>query len=238
VRLLDLQAAILYEDNHLLVVNKPAGIPVQGDKTGDEPLVEMLQRLRQKLEEKPGAAYVAPVHRLDRPVTGVCVFAKTSKAAGRLSDQFRNGIPHKKYLAWLMPRCDQPEKPLPAEGELFDQIKKKPGGTSLIVPADDRQGKPSHLIWRLLKQGNNRVFVEVELGTGRHHQIRVQFASRGWVVVGDKRYGSKRALPDRSIALHAAEITLNHPISGQSITIQAPPPASWTEWGPHTGRKL
>lgn len=231
-----LKAAILFEDNHILIVNKQSGIPVQGDKTGDTPLVELYRDLRERVENKPGKAYLVPVHRLDRPVSGVTVLAKTSKAAGRLGNCFREGDTNKKYLCWLQPKNMERIQPIEDTGTLEDWILKKPSGTSLIVKPNTQNSKHSHLRYEVLKRGKKRILVAVDLGTGRHHQIRVQFASRDWVIVGDKRYGAPRAIPDRSIALHAQSLALPHPVSKEIVEFVAALPETWREWGPKTGR--
>ena len=231
---------ILYEDNHLLVINKPPCIPVQNDQTGDASMIDILKAFIIRRDRKPGDAFVTPAHRIDRPASGVVVFAKTSKAASRLGEQFREGVPDKEYLVWLEPREDLAlagaVPALPDQGQLRDLIVKRPGGSSYITTKAHPEAKDSHLSYQVEKRGDKRVLVRVQLGTGRHHQIRVQFSSRGWSVVGDKRYGTKRALPDKSIALHAHSLHLKHPVSGESMYFEAPTPPSWLTWGPKTGR--
>ncbi len=240
-----MQPQILFEDNHLLLINKPVCVPVQADKTGDPSLDFLLRDWLKARENKPGKAYLVPVHRLDRPASGVLVFAKSSKAAGRMGDQFRDSSPDKHYHIWVEPRTflreniHFPEKDiveLERVGSMFDWIGKKPHGTAFICSEGTPKAKSASLDYEILKEGKKRKLVSVQIHTGRHHQIRIQFASRGWSVVGDKRYGAKRALKDKSIALHAFQLDFAHPITKEMLQIVAPVPVSWTEWGPKTGR--
>lgn len=235
----DLEQAILFEDNHVLVINKPVCVPVQQDKTGDASIDLLMRDFIAERAGKP-TAYCVPVHRIDRPASGVLLMAKTSKAAGRLGNQFRDGQTSKTYHIWVEPQANNPHPKLTlfpeGSGELIDYVSKKPQGTAFVTHAKDPRGKKADLRYHVLRQGDKRSLLEVDLGTGRHHQIRVQFAARGWCVVGDVRYGAKRPLNDKSIGLHAKVLTFAHPISNEMVRVEAPYPPSWAEWGPKTGR--
>lgn len=211
---------VLYEDNHIVVVNKAPGEIVQGDKTGDEPLADTLRRWLKEKYAKPGNVFVGVVHRLDRPVGGLVVFAKTSKALTRLNDMFRNGQVHKTY--WALTR-NLPKQP---EGELTGYIRTIGGDTNKSVCySSAREGaKEARLRYRLLGSTDRFHLIEVELLTGRKHQIRVQLSSIGCPIKGDLKYGDKRSNPDGSISLIARHIEFVHPVSKQLISITAPVP--------------
>lgn len=211
---------VLYEDNHIVVVNKAPGEIVQGDKTGDEPLADTLRRWLKEKYAKPGNVFVGVVHRLDRPVGGLVVFAKTSKALTRLNDMFRNGQVHKTY--WALTR-NLPKQP---EGELTGYIRTLGGDTNKSVYySSAREGaKEARLRYRLLGSTDRFHLIEVELLTGRKHQIRVQLSSIGCPIKGDLKYGDKRSNPDGSISLIARHIEFVHPVSKQLISITAPVP--------------
>ena len=223
----DLGSRILYEDNHLLVFNKRAGEIVQGDKTGDEPLVETLKAFIARRDAKPGQVFLGIPHRLDRPVSGVTLFAKTSKALERLSELFRTGDVHKTYWALC---CGAPERP---EGRLEDWLvrNEKANKTFVVRPRPDgsvpREAKLAKLIYRHLGDTDRYHLLEVELLTGRHHQIRCQLAHIGCVIKGDLKYGAPRSNPDGGISLHAREIRLIHPVRKTELAVTAPVPASW-----------
>ena len=217
----DLAGRILYEDNHLLVFNKRVGEIVQGDKTGDEPLSETLKAFIAQRDEKPGHVFVGVPHRLDRPVSGIAVFAKTSKCLERLNAMFRDGDVHKTYWALT---CARPE---PAEGELrhwFTRNEKQ--NKSYAVPDDGRRhpadAKLARLRYSVLRDTERYHLVEVELFTGRHHQIRCQLAAIGCPIKGDLKYGAPRSNPDGGISLHARRITFNHPVRHTDLTVEAP----------------
>lgn len=216
-----LQSRILYEDNHLLVINKLPGEITQGDKTGDECLAEAFKAFIAARDNKPGQVFLGIPHRLDRPVSGICVLAKTSKALGRLGVIFKEGRARKTYWALC---CAKPE---PAEGHLEDWlIKNEPKNKSYITT--ERPGaKLAKLNYRWLKSTERYHLVEVELLTGRHHQIRCQLGNIGCPIKGDLKYGAPRSNPDGSICLHAHEIRLEHPVKHDELHIVAPPPASW-----------
>ncbi len=210
----------LYLDNHLLVVAKPPGMLSQGDVTGDDDLVTLAKAYLKERFQKPGNVFVGLVHRLDRPTSGVVALARTSKAAGRLSDQFRRRTPEKRYLAVVAGH-------LPEAGEAADGL--DDSGTSVRVVAPDAPGaKRAVLRWQVLASGGGRQLAEVTLETGRKHQIRAQLAARGAPVVGDLRYGDGPPFADgRGIALHAWSLALDHPTTKERLTFSAPPPAAW-----------
>lgn len=210
---------ILYEDNHILIVNKAPGEIVQGDKTGDEPLVESLKRMIKQRDNKPGNVFLGVVHRLDRPVGGAVIFAKTSKALSRLNEMFRKGDVHKTY--WALSRC----APEPAQAELHHWITTvEKTNKSTAHPNEVPHSKEARLRYRTLARGERFSLIEVELMTGRKHQIRVQLSAIGSPIRGDLKYGDKRSNPDGSISLLARRIQFIHPVSGKEIDITAPVP--------------
>ncbi len=215
---------ILYEDNHIIIVNKAPGEIVQGDKTGDEPLSESLKRLIKERDGKPGNVFMGVVHRLDRPVSGVVVFAKTSKALSRLNAMFAAGDVHKTY--WAITR-GTPQKP---EDTLTHYIKSvERNNKSYAYPAPTEGAKEASLAYRIIGRSDRYNLLEVRLFTGRKHQIRVQLSSIGCPIKGDLKYGDKRSNPDGSISLHARNIRFEHPVSHKLIDITAPVPSD-TLW--------
>ncbi len=212
---------ILYEDNHLLIVNKLPGEITQGDKTGDECLAESYKAFIAQRDSKPGQVFMGIPHRLDRPVSGICILAKTSKALGRLGEMFKSSGVHKTYWALC---CQKPE---PAEGLLEDWlIKNEPKNKSYITT--ERPGaKLARLKYRYLRSTESYHLVEVELLTGRHHQIRCQLSHLGCPIKGDLKYGAPRSNPDGGICLHAHEIRFEHPVKHTEISVVAPVPDSW-----------
>jgi 23S rRNA pseudouridine1911/1915/1917 synthase len=223
----DISSRILYEDNHLLVFSKRAGEIVQGDKTGDEPLSETLKAFIAQRDGKPGQVFMGVPHRLDRPVSGVTLFAKTSKALERLSELFRTGDVHKTYWALC---CGAPPA---AEGRLEDWLvrNEKMNKSFVARPRPDgsvpKEAKLAKLIYRRLGDTERYHLVEVELLTGRHHQIRCQLAHAGCIIKGDLKYGAPRSNPDGSICLHAREIRLVHPVKKTELVVTAPVPSAW-----------
>lgn len=227
---------VVYEDNHIIVVYKESGEIVQGDKTGDKPLSDLVKDYIKEKYAKPGQVFLGVVHRLDRPVSGLVVFARTSKALARLNEMFRKGDVHKTYWAIVQ---------TPSEGK---------GISSATVPEDSSSGSPEWkeisswlvrnekqnksysynrevpnskkavLKYRRLKKGDNFDLLEVQLLTGRHHQIRCQLASIGAIIKGDLKYGAKRSNPDSSISLLARHIEFVHPVSKQLISLDSPLP--------------
>ena len=217
----DLARRILFEDNHLLIFNKRVGEIVQGDKTGDEPLCETLKAFVAQRDGKPGHVFMGVPHRLDRPVSGICVFAKTSKCLERLNALFREGDVHKTYWALT---CARPD---PAEGELVHWLSRnEKQNKSFAYPDDGRRhpadAKLAKLRYRVLRDTDRYHLVEVELLTGRHHQIRCQLAAIGCPIKGDLKYGAPRSNPDGGISLHARHISFDHPVRHEPVSIDAP----------------
>lgn len=211
------ESMILYEDNHLLVVNKPAGMLAQGDKSGDINILDMGKKYIKDKYKKPGNVFLGLVHRLDRPTSGVMVFARTSKAASRLSRYFRKHRIDKIYLALT-------EGIPPEEGMYSDYIRRHEIAGYV---SDNPEDKKAELEFKRLKTSGNMSLMEIRLLTGRHHQIRIQFSHRGFPVVGDRRYGSFKAWQKGEIALHARDLTFLHPVSRERMTFTAPPPENW-----------
>lgn len=213
----DLAGRILYEDNHLLVINKKVGEIVQGDSTGDEPLSETLKAFIAQRDGKPGHVFMGVPHRLDRPVSGIALFAKTSKALERMNEAFRTGTVSKTYWALT---CAAPEQP---EGMLTDMLlRNEKQNKTYICRNGNPQAKEAKLRYKLLKSFDRYHLVEVELITGRHHQIRCQLAGIGCVIRGDLKYGAPRSNRDGGINLHSRSITFVHPTKGEMITVTAP----------------
>ena len=216
---MDLYPEILFEDNHLLIVNKRAGDLVQGDKTGDEPLAELMKRYIKQKYKKPGEVFLGVVHRLDRPVSGVVVFARTSKALARMNELFKKKEIQKTYWAVV-------EDPPPSHtGHLVhDLVKDQKKNKSRAVGKDHKGGLRSELKYKLLMELERYYLLEVDPLTGRHHQIRVQLSTEGMIIKGDLKYGAKRSNKDASIHLHARRIQFIHPVRKESMTIEADPP--------------
>jgi 23S rRNA pseudouridine1911/1915/1917 synthase len=215
---LDLEQRILYEDNHIIVFNKRSGEIVQGDKTGDEPISETLKAFIAKRDSKPGQVFMGVPHRLDRPVSGVCLFAKTSKALERLNDMLRTGDIHKTYWALTA------NKPPKDEDTLTDfLVRNEKQNKSYIA----KNGKEARLRYKLIQTTDRYFLLEVTLYTGRHHQIRCQLAGMGCPIKGDLKYGAKRSNPDGGISLHARSIQFIHPVKKTEVDVTAPVPDSW-----------
>lgn len=217
---------IVYEDNHIIIVNKAPGEIVQGDKTGDKPLSETVKEWIKEKYAKPGNVFLGVAHRLDRPVAGLVIFAKTSKALTRLNDMFRNGEIHKTYRAITR------NTPDPTEGELTHYITTVEKTNKSYAHAEPcKNAKEARLRYRLLSRSDRYNLIEVELLTGRKHQIRVQLAAIGCPIRGDLKYGDKRSNPDGSISLMAHRVRFTHPVSGKEIDVTAPLPAGEPLWG-------
>ena len=218
----DLAGRILYEDNHILIINKKAGEIVQGDKTGDEPLGETLKAFIAMRDSKPGQVFMGVPHRIDRPVSGAVVFAKTSKALERLSAMFREGSVHKTYWALV---CKAPkEKEALVKGWISrnERLNKSFFSVKPVPGAKEARLRYSHIA------DTDRYFLlEVELLTGRHHQIRCQLAALGCPIKGDLKYGAPRSNPDGGISLHARRISFIHPVKKEPVDVTAPLPSSW-----------
>lgn len=202
---------IIYEDNHILVVEKPINIPVCEDESGDEDLLSMLKLYIKDKYSKPGNVYLGLVHRLDRPVGGVMVFARTSKAASRLSNQVREHKLEKIYYAVV-------ENKLDSSGEFVDYLSKDKKKNISYV-SNEKDGKKAILNYKLIKYRDNLSLVEISLKTGRSHQIRVQFSSRGYPLVGDSKY-NPNSDNKTNIALFAKKLAFYHPISGEKLTFE------------------
>ncbi|TDU39876.1 23S rRNA pseudouridine1911/1915/1917 synthase [Gelidibacter sediminis] len=211
---------VLYEDNHIIIVNKRAGDIVQGDKTGDKPLSEVVKSYIKEKYNKPGNVYLGLAHRLDRPTTGVIVFSKTSKALPRLNKLFAEKDAQKTYWALVK------QMPPKTEDTLIHWLKKNPkNNKSSAYIKEIANGKKAILHYKVLKNLDNYYLVEVALETGRHHQIRSQLASIGCPIKGDLKYGFARSNPDASISLHARTLSFVHPVSNEHIHVEAPLPS-------------
>jgi 23S rRNA pseudouridine1911/1915/1917 synthase len=222
---------VLFEDNHCLAVNKPAGLPSQSDASAAPSVVDIAAAYLKSRYRKPGKVYVGLVHRLDRPTSGVLLLAKTSKAARRLSAQFRAGSIAKAYWAIVegTPREDQ--------GEWIDRLAKDQRvNRTRRMPEGGLVGKEARVAFRVLERRGNCAWLELRPRTGRSHQLRVQLAMRGLPILGDTKYGARSrvlALDGRGrIALHARELTFMHPTRGEAIVVEAPVPGDWPELGP------
>lgn len=218
---------ILHLDNHLLAVAKPVGMLVQGDRTGDADVVSLAKAYLKARFERPGNVFVGLVHRLDRPVSGVVLLARTSKAAGRLSESFRGRDVTKRYLALVEGRAHTAGDP-GQRAESTVGLRHSDTGTARVVGVGAKGAQRATLRWRLLAGDGRRSLVEVDLVTGRKHQIRAQLAALGFTLLGDLRYGAPEPFADgRGIALHAARLTVLHPTLKTPVTVVAPPPAAW-----------
>ena len=210
---------VLYEDNHIIIVNKRAGDIVQGDKTGDKPLSDVVKDFIKDKYKKPGKVYLGVTHRLDRPTTGIIVFSKTSKALPRLNKLFSEKKVNKTYWAVVKER---PEK---EKDTLVHWLKKNPkNNKSTAYNHEIKDSKKAILYFEIIKQLNNYFLLEINLETGRHHQIRCQLASIGSPIKGDLKYGFDRSNKDASIHLHSRKIEFIHPVSKEQIFVVAPTP--------------
>jgi 23S rRNA pseudouridine1911/1915/1917 synthase len=210
---------ILHEDNHLIVVNKRVGDIVQGDKTGDKPLSEIVKEYIKEKYNKPGEVFLGVVHRLDRPTTGIVAFARTSKALSRMNELFSNRETQKTYWAVVK---NKPEK---SNDKLVHYLKRnEKNNTSKAHLKEVPDSKLASLEYQIIKELTNYTALEIQLHTGRHHQIRAQLAAIGSPIKGDLKYGFDRSNPDGGIHLHARKLHFVHPVSKESITIVAPTP--------------
>lgn len=202
---------ILYEDNHIIVVEKKANILSQGDTTNDKDLLTLIKEYIKEKYKKPGNVYLGLVHRLDRPVGGIMVFAKTSKAASRLSKQIQDGTFHKEYLAVVEGQINEDC------GKFIDYLKKENNGNTVVT--NEKDGKYSELEYKVIKREKklNKTLVKINLITGRHHQIRVQFASRNYPLCGDQRYGQ---MDKTQIALYAYRLEFVHPVKKEKMKFE------------------
>lgn len=208
---------VVYEDNHIIIVNKDSGEIVQGDKTNDRPLSEIVKEYIKVKYNKPGNVFLGVVHRLDRPVAGLVVFAKTSKALTRLNDMFRKGEVHKTY--WALTKA----MPLKLEGTLTNWlVRNEKQNKSYVYDHEVANAKEAILTYRVIGRTDNYSLFEINLKTGRHHQIRCQLAHIGCPIKGDLKYGAHRSNPDGSISLLSHKIEFVHPVSGINISVEAP----------------
>lgn len=208
---------VIYEDNHLVIVSKASGEIVQGDKTGDKPLPETVKEYIKEKYHKPGNVYLGVVHRLDRPVSGLVVFARTSKALARLNEMFRNGDVHKTY--WALTK-EMPQHP---EGMLENWlVRNEKQNKSYAYAREVPHSKKAVLKYRVAGHTDNYHLLEVQLMTGRHHQIRCQLAAMGCPIKGDLKYGARRSNPDGSISLVAKRLEFVHPVSKEPLCVEVP----------------
>ena len=216
-----IESRILYEDNHLLIINKLPGELAQGDRTGDPPLSELLKSFLAQRDGKPGNVYLGVTHRLDRPTSGALLYAKTDKALSRMNNLFRDGAVTKSYWALV---TGAPESP---QGRFEDWLIKDSSKNKSFVTGAERKGaRKAVLNYRLIASGDRYHLLEIEIETGRHHQIRAQLAARGLHIRGDLKYGAKRSNRDGGISLHARSLSFMHPVGADErrVSVVAPPP--------------
>ncbi len=221
------EVEILYEDNHIIAVNKRSGDLVQGDKTGDEPLVDKVKRYIKNKYNKPGEVYLGVTHRIDRPTSGLVLFAKTSKALTRMNKMFQDKTIQKTYWAVT-------EKKTPKQKDRLKHflVRNAKQNKSYAYPNPGKNGKESVLEYEMKGAGDRYAYIEVHPKTGRHHQIRVQLSTIGCIIKGDLKYGAKRSNKDASIHLHARGVEFIHPVKKEPISILARPPkdALWDDF--------
>ena len=210
---------VIYEDNHIIIVSKESGEIVQGDKTGDTPLSETVKQYIKEAYAKPGNVFLGVVHRLDRPVSGLVLFARTSKALPRLNKMFAEGDIHKTYWAIVANTPPQPEGTL-----VHWLVRNEKQNKSYAYDHEVPNSKRAELDYKVIGKNDRYCLVEVVLKTGRHHQIRCQLAKMGCPIKGDLKYGAKRSNADGSICLHSRRMEFVHPISKKEIVVEAPVP--------------
>ena len=213
---------VLYEDNHLIAINKKSGDICQADKTGDIPLSEIVKEFLKNKYNKPGNVYLGTIHRIDRPTTGVIIYAKTSKALSRMNEKFRNNEISKTYWAIV-------KNKLPKQSDILENYLSKNNKKNKSFVTKEKDGKYSKLNYNIIKSLDNYYQYEIKPETGRHHQIRVQLSNIGSPIKGDLKYGAKRSNKDGSICLHAREIVFKHPVTKEELKITAPTPQN-TIW--------
>jgi len=216
---------VLFEDNHCLAVAKQAGQLIAEDATGDLTLSDMAKSYLARKYNKPGNVYLGVVHRLDRPVSGIVLFTRTSKAAARLAKQFREKTVRKSYLAWVHGTPDQ-------DSELLEDwlLRSSNRNVTRISREGVEGAKLAQLTYSVRRRAGDQTLLEIELHTGRHHQIRVQLSSRGWPILGDVKYGGPTCNNPQALALHAASLSFEHPTTKDRIDLSIDPPAIWTDW--------
>lgn len=213
---------VLYEDNHLLIVEKPVNLLVQGDDSKDDDLLNILKEYIKEKYNKPGDVYLGLVHRLDRPVGGAIVFARTSKAASRLSEALRTHQIYRKYVA--VTRGHLPED----RGRLTDYLQKDRSKNIVsVVKPDKKDAKQAVMDYKVLKSNEEGSLIEIELKTGRSHQIRVQLANQGTPLYGDQKYGQSINKPGQQIALWASKLSVKHPTKDEMVVVECPPPETY-----------
>ena len=210
---------ILYEDNHLIVINKRPGELVQGDSTGDRTLADDVKEYLKVTYSKPGNVYLGIPHRLDRPTSGIVIYAKTEKALIRLNDMFKGSGVRKTYWAVVDRKPDKPEARL-----VHYIVRNTENNKSIAYPVEKKGSKIAKLDYRLIASGDKYYLLEIDLHTGRHHQIRAQLAAIGLHIKGDLKYGAARSNPDGGICLHARKAVFVHPVRKEEVAIIAPPP--------------
>lgn len=221
----NIASQILYEDNHLLVINKKAGQLVQGDKTGDESLLEAIKNFIKIRDNKPGNVFLGLVHRIDRPTSGLVIYAKTSKALSRLTQMVKNREIKKTYWAVVT------KEMIPQSQRLVHYLKKNEKNNKAIIFTKPTEGaKESILTYQIIKTLDNYHLLEIDLETGRHHQIRAQLSKIGASIKGDLKYGSARSNPDGGIHLHARKLEFIHPVTKENVEIIAPVPQNDAVW--------
>ena len=220
-----MKSQILYEDNHILIINKNVGQLVQGDKTGDKSLLELLKSFIKERDQKPGNVFLGLVHRIDRPTSGLVIYAKTSKALSRLTQMVKNREIKKTYWAIV------PKEIIPQSQTLTHYLKKNEKNNKAIVYNKETDGaKKAILNYQIIKTLDNYMLLEIDLQTGRHHQIRAQLSKIGVPIKGDLKYGAPRSNPDGGISLHARCLEFIHPVSKEQINITAPTPEKDNLW--------
>ena len=220
-----MKTQILYEDNHILIINKNVGQLVQGDKTGDKSLLELLKSFIKERDQKPGNVFLGLVHRIDRPTSGLVIYAKTSKALSRLTQMVKNREIKKTYWAIV------PKEIIPQSQTLTHYLKKNEKNNKAIVYNKETDGaKKAILNYQIIKTLDNYMLLEIDLQTGRHHQIRAQLSKIGVPIKGDLKYGAPRSNPDGGISLHARSLEFIHPVSKEQIKITAPTPKKDNLW--------
>ena len=220
-----MQEQIIFEDNHLLIINKKAGQLVQGDKTGDLSLLDLIKNFIKKRDQKPGNVFLGLVHRIDRPTSGLVIYAKTSKALSRLTQMVKNREIKKTYWAVV------PKTEIPQSQRLINYLQKnEKNNKSTVFPKATEGAKEAVLNYEIMKVLENFQLLEVDLETGRHHQICAQLAKIGIPIKGDLKYGSARSNPDGGIHLHARQLEFIHPVTKENIKITAPVPENDAVW--------
>ena len=215
---------IIFIDNHLIAVTKPAGLLTQPDRNTDESLIDQTRQWIKEKYNKPNNIFLGLVHRLDRNVSGVVLFARTSKAASRLSKQFREGTPKKLYRAIVLGKLKEEHT------TLVHYLRKEKSLRATVFPRETSAAKRSELSYEVINSTENKSLLEVSLSTGRFHQIRAQMAFIGHPIIGDVKYGAPEPLPNQEIALYAHKLVFSHPVSNKEITLTAPEPKTWEQF--------